>query len=209
MHAKVTCRSAVGGGSKCLNRVAPGCPEVQNPRTINRQAQRRAACKLDPKLHHPGVTSESSIIRKYSQAHPGSNFASARHTVWNLGAGGRRVRKFAAAAQRAATCNEARRSRIPIPCRQAQLRAACKGACVSKPYQFSSVQLFKDMHAKGTSNGATGSGAKFSNRLALGARRSRNPASFVTKHNVEPPVKIQRVRIFGPERKNSRRALSF
>ena len=96
---------------------------------------------IEPKLHHPGVTSESLIIRKYLQARPGSNFASARHTVWNLGAGGRRVRKFAAAAQRAATCNEARRSRIPIPCRQAQLRAACKGACVSKPYQFSSVQF--------------------------------------------------------------------
>ena len=66
--------------------------------------------------------------------------------------------------------------------------------------QFSSVQLFKDMHAKVTSNGAVGSGGKFSNRLALGARRSRNPVPFVAKHNVEPPVKIQRVRSFGPGR---------
>ena len=53
------------------------------------------------------------------------------------------------------------------------------------------------MHAKVTSNGAVGSGGKFSNRLALGARRSRNPVPFVAKHNVEPPVKVQRVRNFG------------
>ena len=123
---------------------------------------------LEPKLQHPGVTSESSIIRKYLQARPGSNFASARHTVWNLGAGGRRVRIFAAAAQRAATCNEARRSRIPIPCRQAHRRATCKGACVSKPYQFSSIQLFKDMHAKVRGSNAVGSNCKSSKRLAPG-----------------------------------------
>ena len=123
---------------------------------------------IDPKLHHPGVTSESSIIRKYFKARPGSNSASARHTVWNLGAGGRRVRKFAAAAQRAATCNEARRSRIPIPCRQAQLRAACKGACVSKPYQLSPAQLFKDMHAKVRGSNAVGSNCESSKRLTPG-----------------------------------------
>ena len=47
-----------------------------------------------------------------------------------------------------------------------QYRYTGGGGGLANP--ISSVQLFKDMHAKVTSSSAVGSGSKFSNRLALG-----------------------------------------